>query len=62
MGGLSGLDRVTATAFSFYLSIPIIILAGSYQLIKGHDELTVTGGAPALVIGTIVSFVTALLL
>ncbi|MEK9196425.1 MAG: undecaprenyl-diphosphate phosphatase [Patescibacteria group bacterium] len=62
MGGLlSGLDRVTATAFSFYLSIPIIILAGSYQLIKGHDELgTVTGGAPALVIGTIVSFVTAL--
>ena len=63
MGGLlSGLDRVTAAAFSFYLSIPILLLAGSYQLLKGYDELdTVSGGAPALVAGTIAAFVTALL-
>lgn len=63
MGGLlSGLDRVTAAAFSFYLSIPILLLAGSYQLIKGHDELgTVEGGAGALVVGTVASFITALL-
>ncbi len=63
MGGLlSGLDRVTATAFSFYLSIPILLLAGSYELVKGKDELnTVSGGAPALIVGTIIAFVTALL-
>ncbi len=63
MGGLlSGLDRATATAFSFYLSIPIIILAGSYQLISGRDQLdTVAGGGPALLVGTISAFITALL-
>lgn len=63
MGGLlSGLDRVTATAFSFYLSIPILLLAGSYQIFKGRHELnTVAGGAPAILIGTIVSFITALI-
>jgi undecaprenyl-diphosphatase len=62
MGGLlSGLDRVTATAFSFYLSIPIILLAGSYQIIKGRDELhTVAGGGPALLVGTVAAFITAL--
>lgn len=59
---LSGLDRVTATAFSFYLSIPILLLAGSYQLYKGRDELsTVSGGGPALLVGTIAAFITALL-
>lgn len=63
MGGLlSGLDRVTATAFSFYLSIPILLLAGGYQLIKGKDELdTVAGGGTAIIVGTAVSFVTALI-
>lgn len=62
MGGLlSGLDRVTATAFSFYLSIPIILLAGSYQLISGRDEFdTVAGGGLALIFGTIAAFITAL--
>jgi undecaprenyl-diphosphatase len=63
MGGLlSGMDRVTATAFSFYLSIPIIIMAGTYQLISGRDEFdTVTGGGPALLVGTIAAFFTALI-
>jgi undecaprenyl-diphosphatase len=63
MGGLlSGVDRVTATAFSFYLSIPVIILAGSYQLIKGRNDFdTVAGGGPALLVGTVVAFITALL-
>jgi undecaprenyl-diphosphatase len=62
MGGLlSGVDRVTATAFSFYLSIPILLLAGAYQLLKGHDELdTVAGGGVALLVGTVAAFVTAL--
>lgn len=62
MGGLlSGLDRVTATAFSFYLSIPILLMAGVYQLAKGWDELsTVDGGSLALICGTIAAFFTAL--
>lgn len=61
MGGLlSGLDRVTATAFSFYLSIPIILLAGSYKLIKGWNDLaSITGGGVAIVAGTIAAFITA---
>lgn len=62
MGGLLvGLDRVTAASFSFYLSIPIILLAGGYQLIHGYDELnTVSGGAAAIAAGTIAAFVVAL--
>ncbi len=63
MGGLlSGLDRVTATAFSFYLSMPIIILAGLYKLVKEGDKIDqVTGGSTALIVGTITAFISALL-
>lgn len=63
MGGLlSGLDRVTATAFSFYLSIPILLAAGAYQLITGRNELgTVDGGGAALIVGIISAFITALI-
>lgn len=62
MGGLlSGMDRVTATAFSFYLSIPIIVLAGMYQLISGRHEFdTVAGGGLALIVGTATAFISAL--
>lgn len=59
---LSGVDRVTATAFSFYLSIPILVLAGGYKLFDGRHELdTVAGGGLAIVVGTISAFITALL-
>ncbi len=63
MGGLlSGLDRVTATTLSFYLSIPILLLAGFYQLARGWGELdTVSGGGPALLAGTISAFITAMI-
>ncbi len=63
MGGLlTGLDRVTATAFSFYLSIPILVAASVYQLAKGQDEFsTVAGGGPAIAAGFIMSFITALI-
>lgn len=63
IGGMSvGLDRVTATAFSFYLSIPILLIAGGYKLISGRDQFdTISGGAPALLVGMIVSFFTALI-
>src|SRR5690606_19468899 len=61
MGGLlSGLDRVTATAFSFYLSIPILVGAGGYKLSSGWNDLpTVAGGGFAIFVGTLVSFLTA---
>lgn len=63
MGGLmSGLDRVTATAFSFYMSIPILLLAGAYKLLKDSDQIAyVSGGGPALLAGTVAAFITALL-
>jgi undecaprenyl-diphosphatase len=63
MGGLLvGVDRVTATAFSFYLSIPIIVLAGGYKLATGWSDISqISGGAPALVLGIITSFITALI-
>lgn len=63
MGGLlSGLDRVTAAAFSFYLSIPILLLAGGYQLSKGEAGLeTVEGGGLAVLAGGVSAFLVALL-
>lgn len=61
MGGiLSGLDRVTATAFSFYLGIPILLTAGVYKLVTG-DLTEVPGGSGALIAGLIASFITALI-
>ena len=59
-GLLIGLDRPTATAFSFYLSIPTLGLATLYALIKGREALDSTQLGPLLV-GMGVSFVTALL-
>lgn len=60
-GWLVGLNRVTATTFSFYLGLPILGLAGLYKLYKARDVLSsLPGGAPALLLGTVVSFVCAL--
>ena len=59
---MSGLDRVTATAFSFYMSIPVLLLAGSYKLIKEGDKInTVTGGSAAIIAGTITTFIVSLM-
>lgn len=56
VGLLAGLDRVTATRLSFFLSIPALTAAGLYELkdVVGSD----IGLAPTLV-GTLVSFVVA---
>jgi len=59
-GVLMGLDRPTATAFSFYLSIPTLGLATLYALLKGRDALS-AGHLGPLFIGLVVSFITALL-
>jgi undecaprenyl-diphosphatase len=61
-GWLLGLNRVTATAFSFYLGIPTLGAAGLYKLYKARDELsTLPGGGLALLVGCVVSLVTAFL-
>ena len=61
-GLLSGLDRVTATAFSFYLSIPVMILATGYKVLKNHHEISnLPGGSAALVVGIVTAFITGLM-
>ncbi len=61
-GLLVGLDRATATAFSFFLGLPVLGGAGLYSLYKARHTLSaVPGGGSALLLGTLVSFITALL-
>jgi len=56
VGLLAGLDRVTATRLSFFLSIPALTAAGLYELkdVVGSDI-----GIAQTVVGTVVSFVVA---
>jgi undecaprenyl-diphosphatase len=59
-GILSGLDRLTATAFSFYLFIPTLGAATLYSLysaLKNHD--IEADKLPLFLVGTAVSFVVA---
>ncbi len=51
-----GLARDTAARFSFLLSLPAILAAGIYQLLKARDELFSSGDdVLALVVSTVVS-------
>jgi undecaprenyl-diphosphatase len=63
VGGLfAGLNRVTATTLSFYMSIPILILAGVYKLISHSSEISsISGGFAGIGFGVMASFITALL-
>jgi undecaprenyl-diphosphatase len=58
-GLLSGLDRETATAFSFYLAIPTLGGATLYKLLKNLHQIASQGAALNLAIGTTVAFITA---
>jgi undecaprenyl-diphosphatase len=58
-GLLSGLDRETATAFSFYLAIPTLGGATLYKLLKNLHQITSEGASTNLAIGTVVAFITA---
>ena len=59
-GMLTGLNRATATAFSFYLGMPILVAAGLYKLYKARDDFSsVPVGTTALIVGTVVSFASA---
>lgn len=60
MGGLlGGLDRPTAAGFSFYLAIPTLGLATLFDLLSSLDQVS-RGDALNLLVGTVVSFVVAL--
>lgn len=61
-GLLTGLNRVTATAFSFFMGIPVLGGAGLYSLYKARNALgSIPGGSLALILGTAVAFITALI-
>jgi len=56
------LNRPTATAFSFYLSIPVLVLASAYKLAKYSADIpSISGGWAGIVIGLVAAFFTALL-
>lgn len=59
-GLLRGLDRVTVTRLSFFLSIPALSAAGLLQTVDEFDRISVGVGWPATLTATAVSFVVAL--
>jgi undecaprenyl-diphosphatase len=60
MGGyVLGLSRIAATEFSFFLAIPVMLAATSYDLLKSWSSL-VPADSPVFTVGFIVSFVSAL--
>ena len=55
-GLFRGLDRVTATRLSFFLSIPALLAAGIFEL---KDALGGNIGLGQTIVGTVVAFVVA---
>ena len=59
LGGLGmGLDRRSATEFSFFLAVPTIVAASGYGLLKNASQLE-AGDAVWLAVATLVSFAVA---
>jgi undecaprenyl-diphosphatase len=59
MGGYAlGLSRTAATEFSFFLSVPVMIAATGFDLLKSREALSLAD-FPIFAIGFIVSFVSA---
>ncbi len=59
-GLLTGLNREKATEFSFLLAVPTMFAATALDLYKSRDILT-RGDFPTLLIGTLLSFLFAIL-
>jgi undecaprenyl-diphosphatase len=60
MGGYAlGLSRLAATEFSFFLAIPVMLAATSYDLLKSWSMLA-PADAPMFLVGFLVSFLAAL--
>lgn len=61
IGGLTvGLNRPTATEFSFLLAVPTMIAASGYDLYKSREFIS-RGGFLTLTVGTVLSFVFAMI-
>jgi undecaprenyl-diphosphatase len=59
-GGLfRGIDRVTATRWSFFLGIPALLAAGALEAVKASKSIHATVGWGPTAIGTAVAFVVA---
>ena len=59
MGGyVLGLSRTAATEFSFFLAVPVMLAATTYDLAKSWSALS-PGDFPMFAVGFIVSFVSA---
>ncbi len=58
-GLVLGLDRTTATRFSFLLSIPALVAAGGYEGITAAGDISVSVGWVPTVVATAVAFVVA---
>ena len=56
---VAGLDRPTALRFSFYLSIPTLVIASVYELASSLKDIP-GGQIPAFAVGLGVSFAVAL--
>lgn len=63
VGGLvSGLNRVTATGFSFYLAILVLGGASAFKLVVDGGEISsVSGGGLSIVVGAVAAFIVGLL-
>jgi undecaprenyl-diphosphatase len=61
MGGYAlGLSRTAATEFSFFLAIPVMLAATTYDLLKSWSVLS-AADIPMFAVGFIVSFVSAVI-
>ncbi len=61
MGGYAlGLSRTAATEFSFFLAIPVMLAATTFDLAKSWSVLSITD-IPMFVVGFLVSFVSAVI-
>ncbi len=62
MGSLAcGLSRPAAAEFSFFLSIPVMILAVAYDTLKSWDHIVTSHSFGLMLAGLLSAFVTALL-
>jgi undecaprenyl-diphosphatase len=59
-GLLTGLDRETATEFSFLLAVPTMVAATALDIYKSRQMIT-SGGVMTLFVGTVLSFFFAIL-
>lgn len=59
-GLLRNLDRTTATRLSFFLAIPALLAAGGYEAATNAGAISDTVGWAAVLVGTVLSFLTAL--